>query len=476
LDNGILLNLLPGSNALVQGNRIGVDFGGAAILGNGVAGVRAAVSNALIGGVGPGEGNVIANSGTAGVDVSPSVTGVTIRGNSIFNDLHPFALGIDLGPTGVNPNDDGDGDTGANLRQNFPIIVSAVGVPGGTHVQGVLHSKPNSTYDLDFYSNGVCLDRPGGVLQARTLLGTTQVTTNANGTAVIDVTVAGSIGFADRVTATATDAQGNTSEISQPPVEFVNPSSGPASGGGMIDIYGSDFLAGTTVNVGGVPATDVAVVNWNHLTATVPELQPGMVNDVSIVGPDGTAGAFEGAYVTDFLDVASSHPFYFYVTNLVYNRITAGIGGGEYGVDLPVLRQQMAVFLEKAKHGLCFTPPACTGLFKDVPCPSPFADWIEALANDGITGGCGGGNYCPTTSVRRDQMAPFLLKAEHGPSYVPPACAGVFTDVACPSQFADWIEQLKAENVTSGCGGTDYCPMANNTRGQMAVFVVKVFF
>ncbi len=72
-------------------------------------------------------------------------------------------------------------------------------------------------------------------------------------------------------------------------------------------------------------------------------------------------------------------------------------------------------------------------------------------------------------------MAVFLLKSEHGASYVPPLCAGVFSDVACPSLFADWIEQLKAENVTGGCGGSNYCPSASNNRGQMAAFLVKTF-
>jgi hypothetical protein len=47
--------------------------------------------------------------------------------------------------------------------------------------------------------------------------------------------------------------------------------------------------------------------------------------------------------------------------------------------------------------------------------------------------------------------------------------------VACPSPFAAWIERLAAENVTSGCGGGNYCPANPNTRGQMAVFIVKTF-
>ena len=72
-------------------------------------------------------------------------------------------------------------------------------------------------------------------------------------------------------------------------------------------------------------------------------------------------------------------------------------------------------------------------------------------------------------------MAVFLLKAKYGPEHVPPACTGVFPDVPCASPFAPWIEQLFAENITGGCGGGNYCPLANNTRGQMAVFIVKTF-
>ncbi|MEX0879790.1 MAG: hypothetical protein WEB59_10790 [Thermoanaerobaculia bacterium] len=45
----------------------------------------------------------------------------------------------------------------------------------------------------------------------------------------------------------------------------------------------------------------------------------------------------------------------------------------------------------------------------------------------------------------------------------------------CPSEFADWIEQLAAKGVTGGCGGGNCCPQNNNTRGQMAAFLVNAF-
>jgi hypothetical protein len=44
--------------------------------------------------------------------------------------------------------------------------------------------------------------------------------------------------------------------------------------------------------------------------------------------------------------------------------------------------------------------------------PAPaVASFVEALGASGITGGCGGGNFCPNNPVTRGQMAVFLSKA-----------------------------------------------------------------
>jgi hypothetical protein len=47
--------------------------------------------------------------------------------------------------------------------------------------------------------------------------------------------------------------------------------------------------------------------------------------------------------------------------------------------------------------------------------------------------------------------------------------------VTCPSLFADWIEQIAAEGITAGCGGGNFCPGNPTTRGQMAVFLTQAF-
>jgi hypothetical protein len=98
-------------------------------------------------------------------------------------------------------------------------------------------------------------------------------------------------------------------------------------------------------------------------------------------------------------------------------------------------------------------------------------------ANSGPDSGAAGpdGDVCPNNPVTRAQMAVFLLKSEHGSSYTPPDCTSIFPDVTCPSPFANWIEQLFHEGITGGCGSGNYCPTNPNTRGQMAVFLVKAF-
>jgi len=121
-------------------------------------------------------------------------------------------------------------------------------------------------------------------------------------------------------------------------------------------------------------------------------------------------------------------------------------------------------------------PSATGTVFADVQSNAFAASWIEQMVDEGITAGCGGSNFCPNQSVTRAQMAVFLLRAKHGSSYTPPSASGtVFNDVPPGSFAAAWIEQLVAEGITSGCGAGNYCPNQAVTRAQMAVFLQRTF-
>ena len=465
------------SNPTIQGNFIGTDETGTRDLGNREQGILVFNASATIGGEAAGEGNVIAFNGDDSLAFSGGIvvsTGgfVRIRGNRVFAN---GVIGIDLDGDGVTPNDPFDVDGGSNDLQNFPLITSVVPGASTTHVEGLLRSSSSTSYELDFFAAPVCHSRPQGPLQAETYLGTLDVTTDGSGLASFAQDFPLALAAGQRVTATATDPGGHTSELSQGILLSLDPPSGPPAGGVGATLTGMSFEAGATVTVGGVAATNVNVMNPETITATMPARPAGTLSPVTVTNANGTTGTLANGWLANFLDVPGGHMFYDFVGRLVRAGVSGGIGGGLYGVDNPTLRQQMAVFLLKGKHGVCYVPPACQNVFDDVPCPSPFADWTEALFAEGITGGCGPDLYCPQNPVRRDQMAAFLLKAKHGSAFVPLPCTQEFDDVPCPSLFADWIEQLALDGITAGCGGNNYCPANDVSRGQMAVFVVRAF-
>ncbi len=261
-------------------------------------------------------------------------------------------------------------------------------------------------------------------------------------------------------------------------VSSVAPTSGPASGGTSVTAAGSGFAADATLQLGLSPARNTQITGSTQASGLAPPLAPGLLHNVVVTNPaSGAFGWIPNGWLADFLDVPGSHPFHGFVERVLRDGVASGCGGGNYCPTAAATRAQMAVFLLRSKNGAAYTPPPATGtVFLDVPAGSFAAAWIEALAAAQVTGGCGGGNYCPGSPVTRDQMAVFLLRTLEGPAYTPPACATpVFADVPCSSGFARWIDELAARGITAGCGGGDYCPASPVTRGQMAVFLVTTF-
>ena len=262
-----------------------------------------------------------------------------------------------------------------------------------------------------------------------------------------------------------------------PEITGMSPSSGRAAGGTAFAVLGRHFRTEASVQLGGSLAIGETTLDGRTVLAVAPAQTAGSLVDVIVSFSDGTQALAENAWMSDFNDVESAHPFHDFVESVFRAGITAGCGAGSYCPAEAVTRAQMAVFLLKAEHGAAYGPPPCTGLFADVPCPSTFANWIEQLAAEGVTSGCGGGNYCPASPVTRAQMAIFLLKTSLGSSYTPPAAAGIFGDVPPGAFAADWIEDLYGRQITGGCSASPllYCPGSSNTRGQMAVFLTKTF-
>lgn len=232
-EHGILIS--PSSGVKVEGNFIGTDPSGITELGNGNHGVfisdteNTGDRNHTVGGASPAarnlisgnesngigvssdgnevQGNIVSSNGGDGVAVFNNRTNNSILSNSIFSNGN---LGIDLGDDGVTANDPGDGDTGANDLQNFPVLSSAANVSGFTNIQGTLNSTPNSTFTVQFFKN------PSGTDEGKTFLGETSVTTNSSGNKSFVFGASPQVPQGERITATATSSSGDTSEFSKP--------------------------------------------------------------------------------------------------------------------------------------------------------------------------------------------------------------------------------------------------------------------
>ena len=143
-------------------------------------------------------------------------------------------------------------------------------------------------------------------------------------------------------------------------VAYVTTTSGPAAGGTVVAIYGNQFVGGATVTVGGAAAS-AGVTSSTRISATMPARGAGYLYDIAVDNPGTGVGVIPAGWFADFLDVPQASPFH--------------------------------------------TP-------------------VETIVRDGITSGCGGGNFCPSSSITRAQMAVFLLRAGHGSGYVPPPASG----------------------------------------------------
>lgn len=147
--------------------------------------------------------------------------------------------------------------------------------------------------------------------------------------------------------------------------------------------------------------------------------------------------------------------------------IVDGIDPTTFAPGQPVTRAQMATFLVNT-----FDIPAATdtGVFPDVPADNVHAAAIDAAAAVGLAGGFDDGTYRPGDPVTRQQMASFLARA----LAVTSSTTGSFTDVRSANVHRPAIEALADRGVTQGCGDERYCPGDPVLRGQLASFVHRV--
>jgi hypothetical protein len=192
---------------VIQGNWVGTSPANAQ-LPNGSAGIYlASAVETLVGGFEQGAGNTIAYNGLRGIFAPESVAG-SFFGNRIHDN---GSLGIDIDEAGPVENDADDEDLGANDVQNFPVLQSAIVSNGMLQVTGFLETAPSSDFTVEVFGQPSCDE--SGLGEAEEPLDHAVVQTDAGGKATfaLPLPMFAATGF---VTAIATDAAGNSSELS----------------------------------------------------------------------------------------------------------------------------------------------------------------------------------------------------------------------------------------------------------------------
>lgn len=340
---GILFEGNGGAGSVIRGNAIGTDPTGTLNLGNAYSGIELHYNSdsIRIGGMEPGEGNLIAHNGSAGevpndyteygdgfvvengddgVFIESGVNNLVV-GNAMWGNA---GQGIDLGEPhpegstswfnagGPTANDSTDSDTGGgNNRQNHPVIAGFTSDAGSTTLSGALHSTPSTEHQIDLYADLDCTASGRG--QGRRYLGHHTVTTDVSGDATFEAVLPVALLPGEFVTATASgtaSATDGTSEFSpcpaSAPVEPVLSELSPSSAQRCIEncadvtvtVRGSGFDASTAVvwnggNGGnGGTALTTTFVSATELQATVPGALLGTEGtfEVGVVSGGTTSG------------------------------------------------------------------------------------------------------------------------------------------------------------------------------------------
>jgi hypothetical protein len=229
-----------------------------------------------------------------GIDVV-SGTGNRISQNSMFdNGITGIEFGYGVSNAykfnGPNPG------PGPNNAQNFPVIASATQSGGNTVITGTLNSQANSTYTLEFFAAG---DRDvGGYVEGKVFLGSQSVTTDGNGNA--SFTFTGPANPGPFYTATATDANGDTSEFWQPnrPAPTITSTDLSQIAIGVLTLSGSNFFTTTVEEDSGGNSQPIKFISSTQCQIAVSLQTAGSSITFNLFNPGPVGGTSNSVTVT----------------------------------------------------------------------------------------------------------------------------------------------------------------------------------
>ena len=290
VENGIVIDgngKVTTTGNVIAGNYIGLDVTGSVALGNFKNGVEifGSASGNLIGGETAGAGNVIAFNAWNGVNVVSGTNNAIVR-----NSIHSNTLWNQPGSVRCTANDSGDGDTGANNLQNFPVLTSAVTTGTQITVTGTLNSTASTSFRIEFYANAT--GDGTGYGEGQTLIGVTDVTTNGSGNASFSPTLSATVSAGSAISAIVSRLVGltlelDTSEFAQNVIATAAANNAPVlDGAGM---YLTTITEDPTVNNGDLVSTIIARAGGDPIT----DADAGALEGIAIISLSNSNGTWQ---------------------------------------------------------------------------------------------------------------------------------------------------------------------------------------
>ena len=169
-----------------------------------------------------------------------------------------------------------------------------------------------------------------------------------------------------------------------------------------------------------------------------------------------------------FADVSTDAYYYEAVKWAAEQGITGGVGGGLFAPDQSCTRAQIVTFLWRAAGS---PEPKSMSSFSDVPEDSYYAKAVAWAVENGITVGTSATTFSPDATCTRAQGVTFLFRAAKASADGAPA----FRDVAADAYYAAAVKWATDNSVTNGIGGGLFGSDNDCTRAQIVTFLWRLY-
>lgn len=177
-----------------------------------------------------------------------------------------------------------------------------------------------------------------------------------------------------------------------------------------------------------------------------------------------------------FADVAPGYPFFDWIQFMAANKITGGCGTAPLVFCPETPAARGQLAVFLVRSMLGDTfTSQQTPYYTDVPASHPFFRYIQKLKELNLGQECAPQQFCPESAATRGLAAQWIVQAKFGNTPAYPATP-YFTDVTAADPLFPFVQTFRQLGYTIGCGGTLFCPNNPARRGELSVFLIRAFF